>query len=143
MSITYVLGLLLIGLAAGFLSSMVGIGGGIVIVPALVFIFGMNQKMAQGTSLTMLALPVAFIGAYNYYKEGYVNWKVAVVMALAFVVGGYFGSKLTLNLEMGIVKKIFAVLMIIMAVKYLFFDKSDSAKAANKTSVKTEATTNN
>jgi uncharacterized membrane protein YfcA len=59
------------------------------------------------------------------------------------VVGGYFGSKLTLNLEMGIVKKIFAVLMIIMAVKYLFFDKSDSSKAANKTSVNTEATTNN
>lgn len=132
MTVTQILALLVIGFLAGFLSSMVGIGGGIVIVPALVFILGMNQKLAQGTSLAMLAMPVAFIGAYNYYKEGYASWKVAGILALTFVIGGYFGSKLTLNLQMGIVKKIFAVLMIVMAIKYLFFDK-ETPKSDNTT----------
>ncbi|MCD6064222.1 MAG: putative TauE-like permease [Flavipsychrobacter sp.] len=123
MSTGVILGLLAIGLCAGFLSSMVGIGGGIVIVPALVFLFAFNQKLAQGTSLALLSMPVALVAAYNYYKEGFVDWKVALILACAFVVGGYLGSKLVLSLDMSIVKKIFAILMIVMAVKYLFFDK--------------------
>jgi len=123
MSTGYILGLLAIGLVAGFMSSLVGIGGGIVIVPSLVLIFGMSQKMAQGTSLAMLSLPVAFIGAYNYYKEGQVNWKIAFILAATFVIGGYLGSKVVLGLDIAIVKKIFAIFMIVIAVKYLFFDK--------------------
>lgn len=123
MSTGYILGLLAIGLLAGFMSSLVGIGGGIVIVPALVLIFGLSQKMAQGTSLAMLSLPVAFIGAFNYYKEGQVNWKIALMLAVTFVIGGYFGSKVALGLDMNVIKKIFAVFMIVVAVKYLFFDK--------------------
>ena len=105
------------------MSSLVGIGGGVVIVPALVIIFGLSQKMAQGTSLAMLSLPVAFIGAYNYYKEGQVNWKMALILAATFVIGGYLGSKVVLGLDTSIVKKIFAIFMIVIAVKYLFFDK--------------------
>jgi len=123
MSITTIVLLLLVGLLAGILSSMVGIGGGVVIVPALVLIFGMNQKIAQGTSLMMLALPVAAVGAYNYYKAGYTDWKIALILALTFVIGGFFGSKIAVGLEVGVIKKIFAVFMIIIAVKYLFFDK--------------------
>lgn len=123
MSTGYILGLLVIGFAAGFMSSLVGIGGGVVIVPALVIIFGLSQKMAQGTSLAMLSLPVAFIGAYNYYKEGQVNWKIALILAATFVIGGYLGSKVVLGLDTSIVKKIFAIFMIVIAVKYLFFDK--------------------
>lgn len=123
MSTGYILGLLAVGLVAGFMSSMVGIGGGIIIVPALVFLFGMTQKMAQGTSLAMLSLPVAFIGAFNYYKEGQVNWKMALLLAATFIIGGYLGSKVVLGLDMAIVKKIFAVFMIVIAIKYLFFDK--------------------
>ncbi len=115
--------LLCIGMLAGFMSSLVGIGGGIIIVPALVYFLGMDQKMAQGTSLAMLALPVAFIGAYNYHKAGNSNWKVALILAATFMVGGYLGSKVTLSLNISIVKKIFAVFMMAMAVKYLFFDK--------------------
>lgn len=139
MSATYILGLLLIGLAAGFLSSLVGIGGGIVIVPALVLVYGMNQKLAQGTSLTMLALPVAAVGAYNYYKAGHVDWRVSVILAVAFVFGGYFGSKLVVNvLPIDTVKKIFAGIMIIMGIKYLFFDKP-----AKKDTAKTEQTAGN
>jgi uncharacterized membrane protein YfcA len=123
MSTGYLLALLVIGFAAGFMSSLVGIGGGVVIVPALVIIFGLSQKMAQGTSLAMLSLPVAFIGAYNYYKEGQVNWKMALILAATFVIGGYLGSKVVLGLDTSIVKKIFAIFMIVIAVKYLFFDK--------------------
>lgn len=123
MSIAFVIGILLVGLLAGFMSSLVGIGGGIIIVPALVLIFGLNQKEAQGTSLLMLSLPVAFIGAYNYYKTGYSNWKIALMLAATFVIGGYLGSKVALDLNMSIIKKIFAVFMIVIAIKYLFFDK--------------------
>lgn len=123
MSTGQIIGLLVLGLIAGFLSSMIGIGGGIVIVPTLVLLFAMNQKMAQGTSLAMLTLPVAFIGAFNYYKQGYVNWKVALILAFTFVIGGYLGSKAVVNMDMAIVKKIFAIFMIIIAIKYLFFDK--------------------
>lgn len=118
-----ILGLLLIGIAAGFLSSMVGIGGGIVIVPALVFLIGLTQKEAQGTSLALLSLPVAFAAAYNYHKQGHVNWKIALILACTFVIGGYFGSKFVLGLDTSIIKKIFAVAMIAIAIKYLFFDK--------------------
>ena len=123
MSVSYILAFLAIGVFAGFLSSLVGIGGGVVIVPALVLLFGLDQKMAQGTSLAMLSLPVAFIGAFNYYKAGYVNWKIALLLAVTFVVGGFFGSKIAVGLEAGIIKKVFAVFMIVIAIKYLFFDK--------------------
>ena len=123
MSVSYILAILAIGVFAGFLSSLVGIGGGVVIVPALVLLFGLDQKMAQGTSLAMLSLPVAFIGAFNYYKAGYVNWKIALLLAVTFVVGGFFGSKIAVDLQAGIIKKVFAVFMIVIAIKYLFFDK--------------------
>lgn len=123
MSIGLIIAVLLTGLAAGFVSSMLGIGGGVIIVPALVLILGMNQKLAQGTSLMVLSFPVAFVAAYNYHKAGYTDWKIALMMIATFVIGGYLGSKLVVGLEMGIVKKIFAVLMIVLAVKYLFFDK--------------------
>jgi len=123
MSIAFIVGILVVGLLAGFMSSLIGIGGGIVIVPMLVLLFGLNQKEAQGTSLLMLSLPVALIGAYNYYKNGYANWKIALMLAATFVIGGYLGSKVVLNMDMTAVKKVFAVFMIVIAIKYLFFDK--------------------
>lgn len=123
MSTDNIILLLVVGLLAGVLSGMVGIGGGLVIVPALVFLFGFNQKMAQGTSLAMLSMPVALIGAYNYHKQGYADWKTALLLAASFVIGGYLGSKITLAMDMSVVKKIFAVFMMVIAIKYLFFDK--------------------
>lgn len=122
MSATTVLIIIAIGLLAGFASSMVGIGGGIIIVPALVFIVGMDQKMAQGTSLLMLALPVAAVGAYTYYQKGNISWQTSLLLAIPFMVGGYFGGKFVNNIDSNTVKKIFAVFMMIMAVKY-FFEK--------------------
>lgn len=123
MSIGAILLLLLVGFAAGMLSSMVGIGGGIVIVPSLVFIFGMSQKMAQGTSLALLLLPIGILGVIVYHKSGNVRWDYALIMVVTFVIGSYFGSTFVKNINTINVKRIFAVFMIVMAIKYLFFDK--------------------
>lgn len=123
MDIGYIIGLLAVGFLAGFLSSLVGIGGGVVVVPALVLIFGITQKTAQGTTLAMLSFPVALIAAYNYYKAGAVDWKIAGILAVTFIIGGFLGSKIVVGLDMSVVKKIFAVVMLIIAFKYLFFDK--------------------
>jgi uncharacterized membrane protein YfcA len=114
--------LLLAGLAAGMLSSMVGVGGGVVIVPALVLILGMSQKLAQGTSLALMLPPIGILAVINYQKQGYVDFKVAAILCLTFIIGSYFGSKLVLRLDTVVVKKVFAVFLMIVALKY-FFDK--------------------
>jgi uncharacterized membrane protein YfcA len=123
MNVTSILILLVIGLAAGMMSSMVGIGGGVVIVPSLVIIFAMSQKMAQGTSLAMLLPPIGVLAVINYYKAGYIDFKVAGVLCIAFIVGSYLGSKIALNLQESTLKRIFGVFLMALAVKYLFFDK--------------------
>ena len=123
MSVSYILAILAIGVFAGFLSSLVGIGGGVVIVPALVLLFGLDQKMAQGTSLAMLSPPDADNAPLHYYQAGNVTWTLALLLAVTFVVGVFFGSKIAVGLEAGIIKKVFAVFMIVIAIKYLFFDK--------------------
>ncbi len=119
--------LLLLGLVAGFASSLVGIGGGIIIVPSLVFLFGFDQKLAQGTSLLLLSLPVAAAGAFTYYKTGNASWPTALLLAGGFICGGFLGGKLATGLDTGVVKKIFAIFMILMAMKYLLFDKKKPA----------------
>jgi uncharacterized membrane protein YfcA len=116
--------LLFVGLLAGILSSLVGIGGGLVIVPALVLIFGFSQKMAQGTSLAMLLPPIGILGVMVYHKQGNVHWSYALILVVSFVLGSYFGAKWVQGLNSLTIKRIFAVFMIIVAVKYLFFDKT-------------------
>ncbi|RYD77215.1 MAG: sulfite exporter TauE/SafE family protein [Sphingobacteriales bacterium] len=115
--------LLLVGLAAGMLSGLVGVGGGIIIVPCLVYFLGFSQKMAQGTSLGMLMLPVGILGVMQFYKSGYIDVKVILVIGAAFIAGSYFGSKWALSLPQDTVKKIFAVVMLIISLKMLFIDK--------------------
>jgi hypothetical protein len=124
--------LMLVGIAAGMLSGLIGVGGGIVIVPALVFFLGFSQKMAQGTSLGILLLPVGLLAVYQYYKQGYVDIRVVLTISAAFVVGSYFGSKIALSLPQETIKKIFAVFMIIIAIKLLFFDKKKSTGLQSK-----------
>jgi hypothetical protein len=114
---------IVIGIAAGALSGLVGIGGGIVIVPLLIMFLGFSQQTAQGTTLAMLSFPVSFVGAYTYWQKGMVDWKIAILLCLGFVVGGYFGSKYAVSVSPYLLKKIFAVLLIVIAVKFLFFDK--------------------
>ncbi len=108
---------------AGVMSSMVGIGGGVLIVPALVLLFAVSQKMAQGTSLAMLLPPIGAFAVYNYYKAGQVDFKVAGILCIAFVAGSYFGSKVALKMDETTLKRIFGVFLMIMAIKYLFFSK--------------------
>jgi uncharacterized protein len=128
MDIPSLLVVILIGIAAGMLSGLVGIGGGLVIVPALVYFLGFSQHTAQGTSLMMILLPVGILAVINYYKQGYVDMKVVWLLALGFIAGGYFGSKIAINLPQETVKKIFAILMIAIAVKMLFLDKKIQEK---------------
>ncbi len=121
--------LIIIGLVAGMLGGMVGVGGGIVIVPALIFFLGFSQKMAQGTSLGILLLPVGLLGVWQFYKEGYVDLRVVLIISAGFFAGSYLGSKLALSLSQETVKKAFAILLIVVALKMLFFDKPIVSKA--------------
>jgi hypothetical protein len=123
MSIQTVLLVVLVGLAAGILSGLVGIGGGIIIVPALVFLLGFSQHQAQGTSLGILLLPAGIFAVINYYKQGYIDLKVVFILFIGFIIGGYLGSKISLNLSEAVVKKIFAVVLLAIAGKMLFLDK--------------------
>jgi len=115
--------ILIIGLAAGVLSGMVGVGGGIIVVPALVYFLAFSQQQAQGTSLGLLLLPAGIFAVINYYKEGYVVYRVVGVLALGFILGSFFGSKIALSLPQETVKKVFAILMLVVSIKMLFLDK--------------------
>jgi uncharacterized protein len=136
MSIQTVITLILVGLAAGMLSGLVGVGGGIVIVPALVLLFHFTQKNAQGTSLGIMMLPVGILAVIQYYRQGHVDFKIVGLIATGFVVGGLLGSKLALSLPDDVVKKIFAVFMLLMACKMLFFDKKKTENQKPETETK-------
>lgn len=122
MSIETVLLLIVVGLAAGILSGMVGVGGGIIIVPALVIFLGFSQHEAQGTSLGLLLLPVGILAVLNYYKQGYIDIKVVGIMCVAFVAGGWLGSKIALSLPQDTVKKIFAMVLFYTAFRMMGWD---------------------
>lgn len=115
-----VLILLLVGICAGVLSGFVGVGGGIIMVPALVWLLGYSQHQAQGTSLAVLMLPVVFLAVRNYYKAGVIDPKVVAVIAIAFVLGSYFGSKWSLSLPMDTVRKVFGGITLLVAIKLIF-----------------------
>lgn len=121
MTLTTVLILLAVGLAAGFLSGMVGVGGGIIIVPVLVYFLGFTQHQAQGTTLFMFLLPIGILGVMNYHQKGFVDFKTACVIATTFVVGSYFGSKVAISLDQKLVKQIFGGIIIILGAKMLFW----------------------
>lgn len=118
-----ILGLLIIGVFAGYISGLAGIGGGILLVPALVYFFGFSQHQAQGTTLALMLPPIGLLATWQYYKEGYVDIKVAAIIIIGFVLGNYLGGKLAINLSDGILKKIFALLMLLVSIKMLFFSK--------------------
>ena len=127
MEIQTILIIIMVGLAAGMLSGLVGVGGGIIIVPSLVYFIGFSQKTAQGTSLAMIMLPVGIFGVMQYYKQGHVDFRIVGLLAIGFLAGSFFGSKIALSISQETLKKVFAILMIVIAVKMLFFDKSKKA----------------
>lgn len=111
--------LIAIGVVAGILSGFVGVGGGVIIVPALIYVLGMSQHEAQGTSLFVLLLPVGILAVHNYYKTDQINWKFGLVISLAFVLGGYFGSKFALKMSPAVVRIIFGIIMAIVSIKMI------------------------
>jgi uncharacterized membrane protein YfcA len=123
--------LLMVGLVAGMLGGVVGVGGGIIIVPALVYFLGFSQHTAQGTSLGLIMLPVGILGFLQYYyscqkADTPISFQVIGILAIAFVVGSFFGSKIALSVPQDILKKCFAILLVLVAVKMLFFDNHGS-----------------
>ncbi|MDX1462675.1 MAG: sulfite exporter TauE/SafE family protein [Marinirhabdus sp.] len=123
MNLTLILSLLIIGLLAGILSGFMGVGGGVVMIPLVMLLLGYDQHEAQGLSLAVLAVPVTFVAAYTYHASGHpINWKFALIIAVCFVVGGYIGSKFAVRIDEGVLKKIFAVILVIAAIK-LYFGK--------------------
>lgn len=120
---TSVLLLVLIGLVAGSLGGMIGLGGGIILIPALILIMKLDQQTAQGTSIAVMLPPIGLFAVYNYYKAGYVNTKYAMIIAAAFMVGGYFGSLLALKLSPEIMRKVFSVVLVVIAIKMFFSGK--------------------
>ncbi len=121
MTPTIIFILLAVGLLAGFLSGMVGIGGGIIIVPVLVYFLGFTQHQAQGTTLFMFLLPIGILGVMNYHKQGYVDYKTALIICSTFVFGSYFGSKLAISVDQKTIKQIFGVVIILLGAKMLFW----------------------
>jgi uncharacterized protein len=106
---------LIVGLTAGMMSGLIGIGGGIVIVPCLIYIFGYSQHMAQGTTLAMLIPPIGILAVLAYFKQGHVNLPVAGILCLGFVLGGYLGAKFALGCSEVILRKIFGICLLFLA----------------------------
>lgn len=113
----------LIGLAAGMLSGLLGLGGAIIIIPALVMFLGFSQQMAQGTTLIMMVLPVGALAAWQYYQQGFVEIKTALILAVMFFVGGFFGAKFAMHIPQETMKKGFAVVLMLIASKIWFETK--------------------
>ncbi|MFM1999863.1 MAG: hypothetical protein RL204_1810 [Bacteroidota bacterium] len=120
MSFSTILILIIIGVCAGLLSGFVGVGGGMVIVPGLIYLLGKGQLEAQGTSLAVIMLPVGILGVMNYYKAGNVNVYFALVIAIAFVLGSYFGSKYALKVPEHKIKVIFGIFLLYIAGRMLY-----------------------
>lgn len=119
MSVSTILIILIIGTITGVMAGMLGIGGGIVVIPALVMIMGLSQQTAQGTSLAMMLPPVGILAVYNYYKAGHVDIRIAILLSIAFIAGSYFGSKIAINIPQDLMKKIFGVVLLLVALKML------------------------
>lgn len=112
--------LIAIGIIAGIVSGMAGVGGGIIVVPVLVLLLGFSQHTAQGTSLFFMLPPIGILAAYNYYKAGHVDIKYALILSAAFIIGGYLGSKISINLAEDTIKKIFGGVLLLVALKMIF-----------------------
>jgi len=112
----------LIGLLAGIASGLIGIGGGVVIIPALVYLFGLTQHQAQGTTLAILIPPIGLLAAWTYYKCGYVNLTIAAFVCLGFFIGGFFGARLATGLPTQVLRKVFGSAMLLISL-YMIFSK--------------------
>jgi uncharacterized membrane protein YfcA len=112
-----VLAYLVIGLVAGVLSGLFGIGGGILIIPALIFLVGFHAKLAIGTSLGAMLLPVGILGAYAYYQRGHVDIKASLLLGVGLFLGAYVGAKIAHTLSGATLQRLFAIFIVLMAIR--------------------------
>jgi uncharacterized protein len=112
--------LVVIGLSAGVISGLIGVGGGIIMIPMLVFILGVSQLTAQGTSIAVMLPPVGIAAALSYQKAGHINWTFALIIGLTFVVGAFIGSKIAFSIDQKILRKIFGIILAYVAFKMIF-----------------------
>ena len=113
-------GSLVLGLCAGILSGLLGIGGGILLVPALVYLFGLSQHQAQGTTLALMVPPIGLLAAYTYYQQGFVNIKIAALVCVGFFVGGLLGAKVATGIPDSLLRRIFGVALLLVGLKMIF-----------------------
>jgi uncharacterized membrane protein YfcA len=111
---------ILLGLVAGTLAGILGIGGAIFVVPALVFLFGWSQHMAQGTTLAMLVPPIGILAALRYYQAGHVDLRVAGLLCIGFFIGGFFGAQIANALSAETLRKVFGIALILVAIRMIF-----------------------
>ena len=111
----------LLGVLTGFVGGLAGLGGGIVVIPVLVVFFGFTQHQAQGSALALLAIPVSVVAAYTYWKAGYVDVKVVLLLAAGFVVGGDAGAKLAIVMPTILLQRIFGILLLGLGARMVFF----------------------
>jgi uncharacterized membrane protein YfcA len=111
---------ILLGVVTGIFSGLIGIGGGIIIVPALVLLFGLSQHSAQGTTLALMVPPIGLLAAWAYYKQGFVDLKIAAFVCLGFFIGGLLGAKLALGIPEAILTKIFGAVLLLVSLKMIF-----------------------
>jgi uncharacterized membrane protein YfcA len=110
---------ILLGVVAGIFSGLIGIGGGIIIVPALVLLFGLSQHAAQGTTLALMVPPIGLLAALAYYKQGFVDLKIAAFVCIGFFLGGFLGAKFALGIPETILKKIFGAVLLLASLKMI------------------------
>jgi uncharacterized membrane protein YfcA len=117
--VLYVISLLFVGLLAGVLSGLLGIGGGILIIPALVFLFGLTQHQAQGTTLALMVPPIGLLAAWTYWKQGYVDIKIAALICIGFFFGGLLGAQFATVINAAMLKKLFGLALLMTALKMI------------------------
>ena len=110
----------ILGLVAGTLSGLIGVGGGVIIVPALVFLFKMNQHLAQGTTLALMVPPIGLLAAWTYYKSGYVDLRVAALVCAGFFIGGLVGAHWANRLSNVALERVFGAALLVISIKMLF-----------------------
>jgi uncharacterized protein len=111
---------LILGLAAGVLSGLIGLGGGTIIIPALVFLFGFTELKAQGTTLALMVPPIGILAALTYYRKGFVDIGAAALICLGFVFGGLFGAKIAVGLSNAVLQRMFGIFLFLVSLKMIF-----------------------
>jgi len=111
---------ILIGLLSGTISGLIGIGGGVIIVPSLIYLFKLSQQQAQGTTLALLVPPIGLLAAWTYYKQGFVNLNMAIFICLGFFIGGLIGAKIAIGLSSEILRKLFGFALFLISLHMIF-----------------------